>query len=149
MMWRKKKFIIGLLAAVLIICAGLGGVAFAQDNDEDSQTKTLIARVAEILSIDQQQLEDAVTQARTEMREEALDNYLQNLVDEGTITEDQAAEYKDWLDSRPDITEYNNQIKEWMESKPDIPAMPRTRVFGRLLQRGEMRLFDGLTLPSQ
>ena len=83
MMWRKRKFIIMLLGAVLIIAASIGGVAMAQDSEENSQSDSLLGRVAAILGIDQQRVEDAFEQAQVEMREQALDKYLQNLVDEG------------------------------------------------------------------
>ena len=131
-MWRKRKFIIILLGAVLIIAAGIGGVAMAQESEEDSQPDTLLARVARILGIDQQTVEDAFEQAKAEMHEEALDRYLQDLVDEGIISEEKAAEYKAWL-----------------ESRPDIPDMPRSKIFGIFRDRGGMRMFDGLCLPSQ
>jgi len=71
-------------------------------SDNASQPKTLLARVAAILGIDQQKAEDAFTQARSEMREEALDNYLKNLVDQGKITQQQADQYKSWWQARPE-----------------------------------------------
>jgi hypothetical protein len=148
-MWRKKKFILGLLVMVLLTSISLGGVALARGNDEDSQSDSLIARVAEILGIDQQSVEDAFSQAREEMRDEALDEYLQNMVDEGTITEAQAAEYKDWLKSRPDMEEYRTQMKEWFESRPDIPDEIEGNRYGGFRSRGGMGGFNGLNLPSQ
>ena len=81
-MWRSKKFIVAVLIAVVLV-GSMGGVIFAQtENGDDSQPKTLLVRVAEILGIDQQKLEDAFTQARSEMQDEALDSRLQNLVNE-------------------------------------------------------------------
>ena len=148
-MWRKKKFIIGLLVAVLVMIGSLGGVALAQKGDDEVQSKSLTARVAEILGIDQQSLEDAFSQARAEMREEALDKHLQNLVDEGIITEEEASEYKGWLDLKPDMSEYKNKMKEWFESKPDIPDMSRFKMFGKFRGMGEIRIFGGLCLPTE
>ena len=109
----------------------------------------MLGRVAAILGIEQQTVEDAFEQARDEMQEEAMDRYLQNLVDEGIISEKEAAEYKAWLESRPDTKEYTDQIKEWMKEKPDIPDMPRSRTFGIFRDRGGIRMFDGLCLPCQ
>jgi hypothetical protein len=37
------------------------------------------------------------------MRDTALDNYLNNLVKKGKITQDQANKFKEWLNSRPSI----------------------------------------------
>ena len=146
-MWKKKKFIIGLLVAVLIIGASLGGTALANGNDEDSQSDTLLARVAEILGIDQQRVEEAFSQAQSELREERLDGYLQNLIDEGIITEDQAIEYKNWLESKPNMEEYRNQIRQWFESRPDVPDNPRSKSFGFFKGMGGMKDFDELTVP--
>ena len=42
------------------------------------------------LGIDQQKVEDAFTQARSEMKNEALDNYLKGLVEKGMITQEEA-----------------------------------------------------------
>lgn len=103
-MWRRKKIIIiGLLVIVLLV-GSISGVALAQTGSgSDTQSKTLLARVAEILGIDQQRVEDAFTQARSEMRNEALDNYLNNLVTEGKITQEQSDQYKTWQQARPDV----------------------------------------------
>jgi len=103
-MWRRKKFIlIGVLVAVVLF-ASIGGVVLAQaENGDDSQPKTLLARVAEKLGINQQELEDAFTEAQSEMRDEALDTYLQNLVDEGKITQEQADQYLNWWQAKPDV----------------------------------------------
>ena len=136
-MWRRKKFIIiGLLATVLLV-GSIGGVALAQTgNGDDSQPKTLLARVAEILGIDQQKLEDAFAQAQSDMRDEALDSRLQKLVDEGKITEEEAAQYKAWWQARPDMEPYRQQLKEWQETQPDMPLPGR---FGHFARHG----FDG------
>jgi hypothetical protein len=149
MMWRKKKFIIILLGAILIIAASIGGVAMAQGSEGNAQPDSLLGRVAAILGIEQQKVEDAFKQARAEMQEEALDKYLQKLIDDEKITEEEAAEYKDWIKARPDMTEYFNNMKNWMESRPDISDMPRSRSFGIFGGRNGMRMFDGLSLPRQ
>jgi len=148
-MLRKRKFIIMLLGAVLIIAASIGGVAMAQDSEDNTQPDSLMGRVANILGIDQQTVEDAFEQAQAEMREAALDRYLQKLVDEGKINQEEAAEYKTWLENRPDMTDYLNRYKDWMESRPDVPDMPRFKNFGIFRGRDGMKMFDGLCLPSQ
>ena len=100
-MLRRKRFvIIGLLAAVVLV-GSLAGLALAQTVDT-GQPQTLLARVAAILGIDQQKLQDAVTQAQGQMRDEAVDSYLKNLVEQGRITQQQADRYKSWWQARPD-----------------------------------------------
>lgn len=73
----------------------------AQSGTSNTSGNTLIARVAAILGIDQTKLEDAFTQAQKEMRDEALTNYLDQLVKDGKITQEQADQYKSWLDQKP------------------------------------------------
>ena len=157
-MWRKKRFIIGLLAAVIIVLASLGGIALAQDEGGSGQHDTLLGRVADILGIDQQKVEDAFSQAQAELQAEALDARLQALVDKGVITEDQAAEYKTWLESRPDTSEYKDQIENWLESRPDIGIggglrgfgdFGGPRIFGGFGGRCGMGGFDELSLRSE
>ncbi|MFC1874492.1 hypothetical protein ACFLYX_04240 [Chloroflexota bacterium] len=103
-MWRSKKVIAIAVLAALILVGSIGGVVLAQTGDEvDSQHNIMLTRVAEILGIDQQTLEDAFTQARTETHDAAMDSYLQNLIDEGKITEEEADQYKEWRQAMPDV----------------------------------------------
>jgi ABC-type sugar transport system substrate-binding protein len=130
-MWRSKKFIIVVVMAILVLGITLGGVVIAHADDENANTTTtdsitsFIEKVAEIyqantgVAIDPQQLQQAITEARQAIRDEALDNYLQKLVNDGTITQDQADEFKAWLDAKPSL----DVFKTWLESHPDIPAL--------------------------
>ena len=124
-MWRRKKFLlVGLLAAVLLI-GSIGGVALAADNGDDSQPEArcgaLWDRVSEVyeqktgVALDQEALKAAFAQAQSDMRAEvlqklremeteALRNRLQNLVDQGQITQDEADQYLEWQQSRPDVS---------------------------------------------
>ena len=121
-MWRSKKFIIVAVLAAVVLVGSIGGVALAQTGSaSDSSGKTLLARDATILGIDQQKVESAFTQAQTEMRDEALDSYLQNLVEQGKITQEEADQYKACLQSRPDMAQYQQQLKDWQQARPGIP----------------------------
>ena len=117
-MWRSKKFIIIAILTVVVLGAILGGYAIAQADDQnnnqsDNQTpnnfSTMLDKVAAIyqqntgVAIDSQELSKAFTQAQKEIRDEALDTYLNSLVEKGKITQDQAKQYKDWLNSKPDV----------------------------------------------
>jgi uncharacterized protein HemX len=119
-MWRRKKFlIIGVLVAI-ILAATLGGFAVAQANDQGNtpttttkqasdNTNTLFNKVAEIYqantgtAIDPQELQKAFQQAGQELNSTALDDFLKKLVDSGKITQEQADQWKAWLQARPDI----------------------------------------------
>jgi len=100
-MSRRKGFVIISLLVAVVLVGSLAGLALAQTVDT-GQPKTLLTRVAAILGIDQQKLQDAVTQAQGQMRDEAVDSYLKNLVEQGTITQGQADQYKSWWQARPD-----------------------------------------------
>jgi len=142
-MWRSKKFILIVVLVALVVVGSTAGVVLAQArNGGDSQTgvtlatdnvsqpKTLLARVAAILGIDQKKVEDAFAQAQREMRDEALNSYLQKLVDEGKITQEQADQYKKWWQARPDMGQYRQQLSEWQQARPDIPLPGPSAGFG-------------------
>ena len=166
-MWRSKKLIIAAILTVVVLVGSIGGIALAQENGDDngdnSQPQTLLARVAAILGIDQQELEDAFTQAKSEMRDEALDKRLQKLVAEGVIDPEQATAYKEWLQARPDMEPFRQQLREWQETRPGAPlemeewqkARPdipfRFGFKGRVAFRGMggMRGFGGRCVPTQ
>jgi len=114
-MWKTKKgILVALLVGVLLVGSIGGAVAFAQTgNDNGSQPKaqddTLLDKVSAIyqkntgVAIDTQQLKDAFAQAQSEMRDEAMQSRLQNLVGQGKITQDQADAYLKWSQAKPDI----------------------------------------------
>ena len=100
-LWFRKKVILIPLVVALVVVGTLAGIAFAQAGS-DSLGNTLLARVAAILGIDQTKVEDAFAQAQKEMRDEALDSYLKNMVEQGKISQEEADQYKTWWDSKPD-----------------------------------------------
>ena len=114
-MWRSKKLIIVTVLAAVILTGSIGGIVLAADNGEDSQPEaqygTLLDRACEIyeqetgVAIDQEALKDAFSQAQSELRAEAMQNRLQNLVDQGQITQEQADDYLKWIGDKPDIAD--------------------------------------------
>ena len=112
-MRRSKKFIIIAVTVAAVLAGILNGVAFAQTENEDegqpeAKWEALFDRVLEIyeektgVAIDQKALKDSFIQARNEMRDEALQNRLQNLVDQERITQGEADEYLEWWQAKPD-----------------------------------------------
>jgi len=102
----------------------LVGTVSADDENGESPRDTLMARVAELLNIDQDDLEDAFTQALEEQREQrqeemqaARDARMQELIDQGVITQEQADEWNEWLESRPAV---GDELREWLEARPDM-----------------------------
>lgn len=109
---RKKLIIVAVLAAVVLV-GSIGGVVLAVDNDEDSQPpapfRAMLDRVCTIYKdntgndIDSEALANAFAQAHGEIRTEAMQNRFQSLVEEGQITQEQADQYLEWQESRPDL----------------------------------------------
>ena len=113
-MWRRKKFVIIALATVLVVGSTVG-VVLATDNGEEQESPArdgypaLLERVCAIYEentgtpIDPEALKDAFAQAQSEMQAEVMQNRLQNLVEQGEITQEQADQYLEWWQSRPDV----------------------------------------------
>ena len=81
----------------------MGGAALAQAEDPDgkSPVKSLVARVAEKLGLSEITLQDAFDESRREMQDEMTDRKLDRLVENGKLTQEEADDYGDWLDARP------------------------------------------------
>ena len=102
-----------------IAIGGIAGEVIAAADDSSSNTEdqsqiadryhVLLDRACAIyeeetgVTIDSEQLKDALKQAQSELRDEALQNLLENLVDEGKITQEEADQYLEWWQSRPDV----------------------------------------------
>jgi len=103
-MWPRKKLILIAVLVALVLAGIVAGIALAQTGSTaDNSGKSLADRVAAILGIDQQKVEDAFNQAQRDMQNEALDNYLKGMVEQGKMTQSQADQYKTWWQSRPDV----------------------------------------------
>lgn len=113
-MWRSKKFIIGTILAVVLLAGSIGGAVLAADDSEVSDAEaaydTLLERVCAIYeektgsTIDQDALKESFADAQEEMRNDAMETWLQNQVDEGRITQEEADQYLEWWQNRPDIS---------------------------------------------
>jgi hypothetical protein len=68
------------------------GLTLAQEPQEQKASRSFIARVAEILGIEQQKLSDAILQAHLQMIDEALK--------QGRITQEQADRMKQQIEGR-------------------------------------------------
>jgi hypothetical protein len=116
---RKRKWFIPVVVASALLIAGTVGGALVAAADSSSTTadqnqiidryQALLDRACAIyqdntnVAIDSEQLKDALDQAQSELQEEALETRLQNLVDDGNITQEEADSYLEWWQSRPDI----------------------------------------------
>jgi hypothetical protein len=115
---RKRKWFIPVVLSIVLVGGIAGGVMVAADDssgnvDQQSQLadryQALLDRACAIyeentgVAIDSEQLKDALNQAQGELKEEALESRLQNLVENGKMTQEEADNYLEWWQSRPDI----------------------------------------------
>ena len=120
-----KKLVVGLAAAVVVVLGLAGGTVLAQSAEEDGEKKSFAERVAEILGLEADTVEDALNQAKSEMREERTDTWLDKAVEAEKITQEEADAYGDWLDDRPEGVgewlrfSYNPNAREDLEAKLD------------------------------
>ena len=124
-MRRGKKLIIGVVLAVVLLAGSLGGVAFASDGEDEGGPADRFGEFMDrVCAIYQDKsggdtienpdaLKEAFTEARGEMSPEgwsnrgerdpeALQNRLQELFNEGKITQEQFDKMKERIDSMPD-----------------------------------------------
>ena len=102
---KKRYWLTGTIVAAVMLLGIMGGVAMAQETDDedgDSTKQSFAARVAEILGLDETTVQDAMDEAKAEMKEEALQAKLDWLVENGHMTQEQADEYKTWIESKPE-----------------------------------------------
>ena len=120
-MWRRKKLVIVAVLAAVVLVGSIGGIALANGADDrpEAPCTELLDRVSEIyeqktgVTIDPDVLKEALDQARGEMHPEgmpyhskmdpeALQNHLQDLLNDGEITEEQYEHMMDRIESMPD-----------------------------------------------
>ncbi len=109
---RKRWIVFSILAGLL--AAGLvGGAVLAQSTDDgkvyifkESSRSDILTRVAEILDVEQGQVEDAFEQATRERAEQKSADLLAKLVELGVLTQEEADANQAWLDARPEILDF-------------------------------------------
>ena len=103
-MMKKRWLMVPILASLLLTGVIATGAVMVQEGDGDggSPWDRFTGRVAEILGVDEAQVQDAIKQASREMQDEAVQKKLDRLVEAGRLTQEQADEYRDWYQSRPD-----------------------------------------------
>ena len=99
----KKWIVISALTVALVGVMGGAALAQTEDSNGDSPFKSLVARVAEKLGLDEATVQEAFDESRDEIREELIERKLDRLVENGTLTQGEADEYAEWLGARPDV----------------------------------------------
>ena len=106
-MSKRVKVLISVLVAILLLAGGTTAAVMAQEEEPAATpevgAKGLLARVAEILDIPEEDLVNAFKQAQQEMKEEALIRSLDTAVENGLITQQEADEIKEWWEQKPEV----------------------------------------------
>ena len=127
-----KKYWIGIFAAAALLMGAITvGVVTAQDTGEGESTaeaedlapKTIMGRVAAVLGLDEATVEDAFQQARKDQKTEAYRDKLDQQVENGRITSEEAEEQFIWFQSRPASAVVSGG---W----PDCLSFSRTKLSG-------------------
>ena len=114
---KKMRIIIPLSIAVASVAIISFSIALAQGNEGgDSNASKLATKVAEILGLDTAVVDDAIKQAREELKDGIVQKKLNAHVEKGQLTQVQADEYLDIiqakLDSAPEIRKQSSRIME-------------------------------------
>jgi len=106
-MWKSKKFIVILALAIVALVGGTAGAVLAADSDSTTTTSspwdTFTSKVASILGLNEETVQDAMEQAQQEIQNDAMKNRLDEMVAEGKITPYEADDYLNWWQARPDV----------------------------------------------
>ena len=100
---RKRWLFAPALVGVLAI--SLTGLAFLPQVDEergDSRFGDFAARVASILGLETDTVQDVMQQAKQELAAEGLQEKLDAMVASGKITQAEADEYNAWVEAKPE-----------------------------------------------
>ena len=100
---KKLRIVVPLAMAVVAVAIISFSVALAQENENsDSNSSKLAVKVAKTLGLDAAVVDDAIRQASEELKDEAIQKKLDALVEKGRLTQEQADEYLNWIQSRPE-----------------------------------------------
>jgi len=119
LMSKKVKVLISALVIAVLLTMGGVTMVMAEGEEEtapspEASENALLERVADILGIDEEDLINAFEQARQEMCEDAFTSHINQAVEEGLITQDQADEILEWWSQRPD-----DAIEAWRGQGPN------------------------------
>ena len=100
---RLSIFLIGTAVSVVALVGAFAGLAAAQSSADDNDSQTFVERVAAILGIESDDLEDAMQQVKEEIHSERRDAKFAELVENGTLTQEESDAIEEWQDSKPEI----------------------------------------------
>jgi hypothetical protein len=95
----KRKWLFATLVSGVLAVGAMGGTVLAQETTPEEGRTSVLGRVAEILGLGEDEVKDAFDQATAEIRDERLDEH----VESGKLTEEQAAELRERMDAENEV----------------------------------------------
>ena len=107
----RKRWIFVPVILVILALGATAGATLADGHGEDGGSRfgSFASRVAGILGLDDSTVQDAFIQASQELRDERLQTKLDRLVEQGVIAQEQADEYKEWYQSKPEGLDFGHR----------------------------------------
>ena len=102
-MKRRWIFVTLLLGLAALGITGGAVLAQAQGTEGSPPPESFVSRVATILGLEEAQVQEAFDQAAEGIANERIQQKLDRLVEKGVLTQEQADEYVQWYQSRPDL----------------------------------------------
>ena len=115
----KRGWILAVILAGLMVVGIGGGVILAHGGVKGvggfgrgaGDGESLTERVAEILGVEESALEDALTQAKRAMANDAVRARMDAMVEKDLITQEEADEYVEWFESRPEFLDRGGLVE--------------------------------------
>ena len=99
---NRKRSVFVIFGLAMLVLGLTGGAVLANSNGNgDGALGSFVSRVASILGLEQDQVQDAFEQAAREIQDDRLQQKLDRLVESGRLTQEAADAYRDWFQARP------------------------------------------------
>jgi len=111
---KKRWFIVSLLTAMFALGVA-GGAVLAQEAQQEGDGKasgqSFVARLASKLGLSEEVVKTALSEVRQEIQNDRIQRRVSVLVDKGILTQTQADEYLQWLESKPEFLAQGSRIR--------------------------------------
>jgi CO dehydrogenase/acetyl-CoA synthase alpha subunit len=129
-MSKKVKILVSvLIVAVLLIAGGTATVLAQEEQTQEQpvevesepvrycQNDALLAKVAELLGMTTEELNEVFEQAQQELKDEVIIEYIKKAAENGIITPEEAEEIIEWWKARPEAVD---RLLPWSRITPSI-----------------------------
>lgn len=100
---KKRRVMVLLVMGLIAVGLMTGAILANTEGDEDGNPRHGFAsRVAAILGLGEDKVQDAFGQASQEMQDEGFQQKMGQLFENGKLTQEQSDEYTNWFLSRPE-----------------------------------------------